>query len=167
MAVFVLDAATVLVGVAWTGTAPGGVAAPSGTITSSTDVSGLLTQVGLEVALDEHDATVFTSGGWRRAVPGLAKGTVALGALQDFAASQLDALFGLGGTFGLSVGAAAPTTLYMDIKPTAAARSATNPSYVLKWWNLGYRLVGGSVGELAVSSGMNFPVDGRVGRLTS
>lgn len=163
MAVFALTAANILVGATnWTGTAPGGVTTPSGTITTSTNISALVTQVELSLEADEIDYTNFASAGWRQKVSGLQMGTVSLTLNQDFDASVTDALFGLGGTVGF--GSTAP--LFMEIRPQTAARSATNPAYVLRFLNTSYTPLSGSVGDLA-SISLTFPTTGVVGRLTS
>lgn len=162
MAVFALTGATILVGTAWTGTAPGTSATPSGTITTTTDISAMVTQVSLSLEADELEWTNFASAGWRQKEVGLQMGSVSLTLNQDFAASQVDAIFGLGGTLGF----ASSSSLYMDIKPTSSARGATNPSYVLRFLNLSYQPIGNSVGELAVMS-LTFPTTGRVARLSS
>jgi hypothetical protein len=162
MAVFALTSATILTGTAWTGTAPGGSAAASGTITTSTDISAMVTQVELSLEAEELDYTNFASAGWRQKSGGLQMGTVNLTLNQDFAASQVDAIFGLGGTLGFG----STSSLYMDIKPTSSARSATNPSYVLRFLNLGYTPISNGVGELATVS-LSFPTTGVVTRLTA
>lgn len=162
MAVFALTGATILVGTAWTGTAPGGIATPSGTITTSTNISALVSQVELSLEADEIDFTNFASAGWRQKISGLQMGTVNLTLNQDFDASVTDAIFGLGGTLGFG----SSSSLFMDIKATSAARSATNPSYVLRFLNLQYTPLAGSVGELATMS-LTFPTTGVVGRLAS
>jgi hypothetical protein len=54
----------------------------------------------------------------------------------------------------------------MDIKAVAGSRAATNPSYVLRFLNLGYTPISNSVGELAVVS-LSFPTTGVVTRLAS
>ena len=165
MAAFVLSSATVLVGTAWTGTAPGAAAAASGTINSSVDISALVTSVELSLQTDEVEFTNFASAGWRQKAAGLQMGTVGLTLNDDYAASLSDAIFGLGGTLGIQ-SANSTATLYMDIKPTSAARGATNPSYVLRFLNLGGSIVGGSVGSLALKT-LSFPTTGVVTRLTS
>ena len=165
MAAFVLSSATVLVGTAWTGTAPGAAAAATGTINSSVDISALVTSVELSLQTDEVEFTNFASAGWRQKAAGLQMGTVGLTLNDDYAASLSDAIFGLGGTLGI-MSANSTATLYMDIKPTSAARSATNPSYVLRFLNLGGSIVGGSVGSLAIKT-LSFPTTGVVTRLTS
>jgi hypothetical protein len=162
MAVFAITSCTVLGGTAWTGTAPGGSAAASGTITTSVDYSALFTQVELSIEAEELDFTNFASAGWRQKLTGLQMGTVTLTLNDDYAAGTTDAVFGLGGTLGI----ASTSPLYFDIKPTSAARSATNPSYVMRFLNTGGKVVGGTVGELATRS-LTFPTTGIVARLTS
>jgi hypothetical protein len=162
MAVFALTSATIQVGTAWTGTAPGGTAAASGTITSAVSISALVNQVELSLEAEELDYTNFASAGWRQKIGGLQMGTVALTLNQDFDASVTDAIFGLGGTLGFG----STSALYMDIRPTSAARSATNPSYVLRFLNLGYTPISNGVGELATVS-LSFPTTGVITRLTS
>ena len=162
MAVFSMTSTMTLVGVAWTGTAPGapGTQTVSGTVASSTDISIMLTSIDISLAADELDYTNFASGGWRQKISGLKAGTVQLNFNQDYAASQVDALFGIGGTFAFGA------SFYMDVKPTNAARLATNPSTAMQVLNLGYNPVAGKVGDLAVVS-LQFPTTGQVARLAS
>jgi hypothetical protein len=162
MAVFALTSATIQVGTTWTGTAPGGVAAASGTITSAVNISALVSQVELSLEAEELDFTNFASAGWRQKIGGLQMGTVALTLNQDFDASVTDAIFGLGGTLGFG----SASSLFMDIRPTSAVRSATNPSYVLRFLNLGYSPISNGVGELATVS-LSFPTTGVVTRLAA
>jgi len=164
VAVFALTSAYVAVGTAWTGTAPGGTSTPSGTITTPTDISAMVTSVEMSFDADELDHTAFASGGWRQKITGIATGMINLTINQDFAASQGDALFGLGGTVGFAPGQSAP--YYIDIRPTSAARGATNPSYVAAWVSTSYQPVNGSVGDLAVIT-LTLPMTGRPARLTS
>ena len=162
MAVFALTSATVLVGTTWTGTPPGGTAVPTGTITTPTDITDMVTSVEMSFESDELDHTSFASGGWRQKITGLATGNMSLTINQDFAALRGDALFGLGGTVGFNPGQSTP--YYIDIKPTSATRSATNPSYVAAWVSTSYQPVTGAVGELAVIT-LTLPMTGRPARL--
>ena len=164
MAVFSLTSCYVGVGTTWTGTAPGGTAAPSGTIDTPVDISDMVTSVDISFTSDELDHTAFASGGWRQKITGLATGQIALTINQDFAASEGDALFGLGGTVGFAPGQSAP--YYIDIRPTSAARGATNPSTVAAWVSTSYQPVNGSVGDLAVIT-LTLPMTGRPARLAS
>ena len=164
MAVFALTSCYVGVGTAWTGTPPGGTSAPSGTIDTAVDISEMVTSVEMSFDADELDHTSFASGGWRQKITGLATGMINLTINQDFAASEGDALFGLGGTVGFNPGQSTP--YYIDIRPTSAARGATNPSYVAAWVSTTYQPVNGGVGELAVIT-LALPMTGRPARLTS
>lgn len=162
MAVFSITSCTILGGTSWTGTAPGGIATPSGTIASSVDYSALFTQVELSIDAEELDYTNFASSGWRQKITGLQMGSVSLTLNDDYAAAATDAVFGLGGTLGIGSASA----LYLDIKASASARSSTNPSYVLRFLNTGGKVTGGSVGELPTRS-LTFPTTGVIGRLTA
>lgn len=161
MTVFALTSCAVSVSGTWTGTAPGGSAAASGTLSSGVDLSGFITSVEISLDWDEIEYTNFGSGGWREVTSGLGAGNVAVTFNDSYAASNVDALFGLGGTYGPTV-----QPIYFDIKPTSAARGSTNPSYVMLVRNFGGTLLGGQVGSLATKS-MTFRLSGRPSRLTS
>jgi hypothetical protein len=124
----------------------------------------MCSSVEVSFEADEQDYTNFASGGWRQKLTGLASGNIAFTFNQDFAAAQVDALFGIGGTFGFAPGQVTP--YYLDVKPTSSARAATNPSYVAAWLNNGVQVIQGSVGDLATIS-VTFPFTGRFHRLTS
>lgn len=165
MAVFSMTSTTVLIGSGWTGTAPGdpGTQTVSGTITSTTDISAMITSVDISLSAEELDYTNFASGGWRQKISGLKMGTIQLNFNHDFAASKVDALFGIGGSvipFGGS------GTYYIDIKPTSSARGATNPSYVAQLVPVAYQPLAGPAGALAQIS-LQFPTTGQVARLTA
>lgn len=164
MAVFTLSSCFVGFGTSWTGTAPGnpGTQTVSGTLTS-TDVSTMVTSVDLSLSADEIDLTNFGSGGWRSKTSGLKAGTLQVTFNQDFAASQVDALFGLGGSL---VPFGGTGTYYFEIKPTSASRGSTNPSLVGQVYNNSYSPLTGSVGALAVVQ-IPFIITGQVARLTS
>jgi hypothetical protein len=162
MAVFSMTSCTIGASLTWTGTAPGdpGTQTVSGTLASSTDLTAMIKQIDVSIEANELDYTNFASGGWTQIESGLAKGMVQFTFNQDFAASQVDARFGLGGTFGLRL------KPYMDVKATSAARSATNPSYVFQIVNTKYQPLTGNVGDLA-SLSLQFPTTGQVARLTA
>lgn len=165
MAVLVLTSTTLLAGAAWTGTAPGdpGSQTVSGTISSSTDLTAMIHSVDLAIDAEEKDFTNFASNGWRIKKSGLKAGMIQINFWQDFAASQVDALLGLGGSLWPVFGSG---TYYFDMKPTSSARAATNPSYVGQVVPLSYKPVAGSVGDEAVVS-LQYPTTGQVARLTS
>ena len=165
MAVFVITSSTLLAGTAFSTVAPGdpGTQTVAGTITSATDLTAMLTSVDLSIDADEKDFTNLASNGWRIKRSGLKAGVLTLNFNQDFAASQVDALLGLGGSLWPFAGSG---TYYFDMKPTSSARSATNPSYVGQVVPVSYKPVAGSVGDEAVIS-IAYPCTGQIARLTA
>lgn len=125
MAIQVLTNAQVQLSTTWTGTAPGlpGTQTISGTLASASDISAFVQSAGVETSVALQDGTTFGSGGFVSNYAGLKSATLTLNLLNDFAASQLDAIIRttLGG-----LGA----TVYYDVKPTNSARGTSNPSYV-------------------------------------
>lgn len=159
MASLVLTSATTLYGTAWTGTAPGP-ANPtvSGTIASSTDFTDHIRQVNLNMSVAMQDFTTFGDGAFTTQKPGLKGADISIEFNQDFAASSIDATFGAAFLAG--------TLVYLDFKPTSAARSATNPSYVYALYVATYPPIGQSVGDRAAAS-VGFAVTGSFSRLTA
>lgn len=160
MAVVVLTSATVQLGTAWTGTAPGtpGTQTVSGTISSASDVTTYTRQVEFPLSAATQDATNFGSGGYTLNVVGLRSSAVSLTFNQDFAGSALDQIIMTTLGFG--------STIYVDVRPTSAARGATNPSYVFACLLTEWTPVAGSVGDLVMPS-VTWPVTGAWARLTS
>jgi hypothetical protein len=159
MASLVLTSATLLTGTGWTGTAPGpGNPTPSGTITSTKDWSTATRQITINHSASIQDFTTFGDGGFLAQKPGLKQGEIQLEFNQDFAASDVDAVFG--------AAALAGTLLYLDIKPTSSARGSTNPSYVYACYVSSYTPIGNSVGDRAAAP-VTFAVTGTYARLTS
>lgn len=123
MAVATLTACKVLVGTAWTGTAPG-INNPTitGTISSSTDLSAWVKEVSLPEVVAMQDATTFGAGAFSQNLPGLSSMKATITLFQDFASAATYAT--------LASLALAKTLTYVDVNPTTSARSATNPSIV-------------------------------------
>lgn len=159
MASLVLTSATLLTGSAWTGTAPGP-ANPtvSGTITSSTDWKASVRAINIAMNVAMQDFTTFGDGAFITQKPGLKGADLSVEFNQDFAASSVDATFGAAFLAG--------TLLYLDIKPTSAARSATNPSYVYACYVSEWTPIGQTVGDRAAVT-VPFAVTGTYARLTS
>jgi len=159
MASFVILNATILTGTGWTGTAPGpGNPTVSGTITSSTDWSDHVRQVTLSEKVAMQDLTTFGDGGFMTQKPGLISADLSIEFNQDFAASNVDAIFG--------AGFLARTLFYIDVKPTSSARAATNPSRVYAAYVEESTPVGNAVGDRAAIT-IPFKVTGSFARLTS
>lgn len=160
MANFVMTSAMPLYGTAWTGTAPGpGNPTVSGTITSTTDFSTFTKQITINQTAAMQDMTTFGDGGFITQKPGLKGADITFDMNQDFAAaSATDVIFG--------AAYLAATLIYLDIKPTSAARSTTNPSYVYACYVSGYPVIGQTAGDRA-SVQVGFAVTGTFARLTS
>jgi hypothetical protein len=127
------------------GTAPGGATAPTGcTLSSPTEIGAWITSVANAVDVATLDATTFGSGGYVAMVAGLKSGTLSLTIDQDWAASAPDALLGLNGSV-IAVGG----TGFVEIKPTTGARSATNPAFICKIINKGWKPFSAGVGQIA------------------
>ena len=110
----------------------------------------------LTVEVEEKDVTNYASLGWKEVIGGLKSGELGCEFLQDFAASQLDAIMWplLG------------TVVPFEVRADQGAASTTNPKYtgsiLIKGWNP----ITGSVGDEATVS-MGFPTSGAVTRATS
>jgi hypothetical protein len=144
------------------GTAPGGAAAPTGcTLTSPTEIGGWVTAVVNGVDVATLDTTTFGSGGFVTMVAGLKNASLQLTVLQDFAAAAPDALIGILGSvipFG--------GTGFVEIKPTTAARSSTNPAFVCKVINKTWKPFNTQVGNVP-TVGWDLQVVGGFGELVA
>lgn len=167
MAVFVLTGKKVQIAAAWDGggTAPGapGTQTISGTLDTGIDISAYVdtgAEVGWSADMVEH--TNMAGGGFRSYIAGLKSGDDIQIPLQaDFASSAMWA--DLVTAFGsLVVGGDA----YIDIMPTSASRSGTNPSFVAYVIAQGVQPIQGGVGDLA-RHGLTLKVSGAFGLLES
>lgn len=166
MSAFVNISRTVLLGTAWTGTAPGvGVATPSGTITSASDISSYLVGGGDPGwSANMVDVTNHGSLGYSTVIPGITTGDdLVFDCNSDWASSQLGAIVRT--TLG---GVARPgsSPIYVDIKPTSSARSATNPSFVAAVFISKWQPYAGNVGGKAAAR-LTLTITGTFTDLTS
>lgn len=160
MAIAIPTTTTVLLGTAWTGTAPGTGSTPSGTINSGSGTylaaTSYTKQSDVDFTVATQDGTTFGSGGFVTRYAGLKDGSLTLSILQDFASGanmeKLWAMFGL--------------TVYFDVTPTSSARGTSNPSAVgavivdnLKWTTV-------QVGDLPLLQ-VTWPTTGAYAVLTS
>lgn len=155
MAAFVYTGADLTAGTAWTGTAPGGATTPSGTHNSGTDLSSYVRSARFEGVAETQDSTNMGSGGYRAQVVGLKGGTLTIEFNEDVADNLLDEIWH--GYFG--------STVYFDLMPTNAARSASNPSIICAAIVTTYGL-GGTIGELGTKS-VTLTCTGAWARVTS
>lgn len=161
MASLVLTSCTVLEGTTWgaSGTAPGpGNPSVGGTLLSYTDLSDHTRQITMNMNVAMQDFTTFGDGAFTTQKPGLKGADMSIEFNQDFAAAQVDSIFSSALLNG--------TLLYFDIKPTSAARGATNPSYVYAAYVTSYPPIGQSVGDRAAAT-VGLAVTGSYARLTA
>lgn len=108
---------------------------------NGTAFSDHVSSLTIEDTADEVDLTGFSSSGYREFGQGLKDATITATFFQDFAASSVHAalqpLYASGGTFGV------------EVRPTSAAVSATNPKATLTARLYSYGGIGGAVGEAA------------------
>jgi hypothetical protein len=149
VAAFVVTSKSIQLATAWTGggTEPGGIVAPAsiaGTLTSAKNLSPFVhsgAEPGSSVAM--QPSTTFASQGFEQKIPGLKSGDdLVLQCYGDYAATLLDVIIktDLGGLGAF---------VYGDIKPTSAARGATNPSFVFGAYISGDKKLTGAVGDVA------------------
>lgn len=110
----------------------------------------------LTVEVEDKDITNYASLGWKELLGGLKSAELSVEFLQDFAASQLDALMWplLG------------TVVPFEVRADQAVVGTSNPKYtgsiLIKGWNP----IEGSVGDEA-TVGLSFPTSGAVTRATA
>lgn len=95
------------------------------------------------------DITNFGSLGYSVVIPGITSGDdLVFECNSDWAASQLGPIVRttLGG-----IARAASAPIYVDVKPTNSARSATNPSFVAAVYISKWAPVSGGVGDAATA----------------
>ena len=162
MTISVATTSTILLGTAWTGTAPGAAATPSGTINSGSgtyiDATSYCQAVEVPMTSEMKDGETFGSVGFKVRYCGLKDGALTLTLLNDFATGLLDSkLYTLWSTQALT---------YFDVKPTSAARGTSNPSFVGAVYINDYKPMQVQVGNLVVMQ-YTWPTTGQFIRLTS
>ena len=110
----------------------------------------------LTVEVEEKDVTNYASLGWKEVIGGLKSAELGCEFLQDFAASQLDAIMWplLG------------TVVPFEVRADQGAASTSNPKYTGSILINGWNPITGSVGDEATVS-MGFPTSGAVTRATA
>jgi hypothetical protein len=130
---------------------------------ASNDISQYVTSVSLSTSYDVIDTTgISTTGAARTRVAGLADNSITLEFNQDFADNALEELINgtntTNGTVGLVVA--------MQVKPTSAATSASNPKYTFSALVSEWQPLSGAVGELATAS-VTWPISGPIAKAIS
>lgn len=164
MANFVLTSKHIQLAAAWTGsgTEPGGTVAPgsiAGTLTTPSNLSPFVhsgAEPGASAAM--QPATTFASQGFEQFLPGLKVGDdIVLNCYGDYTTLHGIIVTTLGGLGSF---------VYGDIKPTNAARSASNPSFVFGAYIMGDQPIQGGVGDVAGRT-VSLKVTGTFATLTS
>lgn len=110
----------------------------------------------LSVEVEEKDVTNYASLGWKEVLGGLKSAELGCEFLQDFAASQLDAIM------WPLIGTVVP----FEVRADQGAASTSNPKYTGSILINGWNPITGSVGDEATVS-LGFPTSGAVTRATS
>jgi hypothetical protein len=108
-------------------------------IVNGVDLSDHCTACAVETSRDEVDITAMGAT-YKVSAPGLGAGTMTATFLQDYAAGSVDATLS-------AIDAAPQNTIVVEMRPVNAARSTTNPAYVMTARMFGYPAIGGSIGD--------------------
>src|SRR5687768_684363 len=109
-------------------------------VVNGTNFSDHVNMVTVNLSKDDVETTSF-SGGRRERMQGLKDDSLALGFQQDFAASSVDSVL-----YPLYENG---TEFEIEVRPTSAAVSATNPSYIGDCILMEYSPLDGKVGDLS------------------
>lgn len=126
-------------------------------VINGVDLSNLCSSVEISTQAADVEVTAMGAAGVQR-LPGLRDESISVTWRQDYAAGKVDATL-----WPLYSGGTAFT---VDVKPTSAAASATNPKYTGTCYLLEYQPIAGDVGDVA-SADTTFVVDGALTRATS
>lgn len=123
-------------------------------IINSNTLSDHGNQVELSVTATDLDTTAFGQT-WVNRVGGLKDAQLAITFLNDFQATNLDSI----------IWPLLDTVVSFEVKPTSAARSTANPSYIGSVLISDWKPISGKVGELATTS-VTWKTSGAVTRTT-
>ena len=129
-------------------------------VLASTDISQYVTSVTLSSTLDVVETTGMSNTS-RTRVAGLRDNQLTLEFNQDFASGALEALI-----YPSDAATKIGTAVNMEIRPTSAVASPTNPKYTFSALITEWQSVSGSVGELATVS-VTWPISGAITKATS
>jgi hypothetical protein len=128
---------------------------------ASNDISQYITSISLSTSYDVVDTTGLGSSA-RTRLAGLADNSVVIEFNQDFADNLLEELINGTSLATSTVG----TTVAMQVKPTSAATSASNPKYTFNALIAEWQPLSGAVGELATVS-CTWPISGVITKAIS
>ena len=127
---------------------------------ASNDISQYITSISLSTSFDVIDTTgLSTTGAARTRVAGLADNSITIEFNNDYADNALEELINgtttTNGTVGLIVA--------MQVKPTSAATSASNPKYNFNVLVAEWQPLSAAVGELSTAS-VTWPISGPIAK---
>ena len=130
---------------------------------ATNDVSTFITSLSLSTSYDVIDTTgISTTGAARTRLAGLADNSITIEFNNDYADNSLEELINgtttTNGTVGLVVA--------MQVKPTSAATSASNPKYNFNVLVAEWQPLSGAVGELSTAS-VTWPISGPITKAIS
>lgn len=127
---------------------------------ASNDISQYITSISLSTSYDVIDTTgLSTTGAARTRVSGLADNSITIEFNQDYADNALEELINGTNTTNGSVG----LVVAMQVKPTSAATSASNPKFTFNALISEWSALSGTLGELAVAS-VSWPISGPIAK---
>lgn len=128
-------------------------------VLASTDISQYVTSVSLSSTLDVVETTGMSNTS-RTRVAGLRDNQITIEFNQDFGSSALEQLI-----YPSDASTKIGTAVAMEVRPTSAAPSTTNPRYTFSALISEWQSVSGSVGELATVS-VTWPISGAITKAT-
>jgi hypothetical protein len=130
---------------------------------ASNDISQYITSISLSTTYDVIDTTgISTTGAARTRVAGLADNAITIEFNNDYADNALEELINGTNTTNGSVG----LIVAMQVKPTSAATSASNPKFNFNVLVAEWQSVSGAVGELSTAS-VTWPISGPIAKAIS
>jgi hypothetical protein len=126
----------------------------------SSDISDYITSVSLNTTFDVIETTAFGDTA-RKRVAGLADNSITIEFQQDFASGAIEQII-----YQSQATNTLATTVYMEVRPTSASPSATNPKYTFNALVSEYPILNGAVGELATGS-VTWPISGAITKAIS
>lgn len=120
------------------------------------DRSGNVSKAEVDDSFETKETTNFGSGGAKTNLAGLEEGSISITFKNDFAVGALDE----------AMWALRRQVVPFEIRPSAEARSTSNPAYTGNILINGWKPIAGSVGDVAEVD-IEFPLDGPLARQTS
>ena len=130
---------------------------------ASNDISEYITSISLSTSYDVIDTTgISTTGAARTRLAGLADNSITIEFNNDYADNSLEELINGTTTTNGSVG----LVVAMQVKPTSAATSASNPKYNFNVLVAEWQALSAAVGELSTAS-VTWPISGPIAKAIS